>query len=142
MLQRFFNNEYMTAVYTGSTQYVTALTLSLLEDSGWYHPNYAVAQNNPFALGAGCDFVDYSCIRDGKVPQWGEGIFCATASSIGCTPDKELVAYCDISKWDANLPSGYQYFADPVSRVLFHTALSCCCHVLFSTIANVIFTIR
>jgi hypothetical protein len=119
--QRLFNNEYMTAVYTGSTQYVTALTLALLEDSGWYLPNYAVAQNNPFALGAGCDFVHSPCIQDGKVPSWGEGIFCNSASSIGCTPDKELVAYCDISKWDANLPSGYQYFDESVSSAPLHS---------------------
>ena len=33
---RLFHNEFMTAVYTGSRQYVTALTLALLEDSGWY----------------------------------------------------------------------------------------------------------
>jgi leishmanolysin-like peptidase len=32
---RLYNNEFMAAVYTGSTQYVTALTLALLEDSGW-----------------------------------------------------------------------------------------------------------
>ena len=106
--QRLFNNEFMTAVYTGSTQYVTALTLALLEDSGWYHPNYEVAENSPFALGAGCDFLEDQCIQRGKVPEWAEGTFCQSPSSIGCTPDKHLVAYCDISKWDGNLPSGYQ----------------------------------
>ena len=113
--QRLFNNEFMTAVYTGSTQYVTALTLALLEDSGWYLPNYEVAQNSPFALGAGCEFLEDQCIQKGKVPAWAEGTFCSSASSIGCTPDKQLVAYCDISKCDGNLPSGYQYFEDPVS---------------------------
>ena len=114
-IQRLFNNEFMTAVYTGSTQYVTALTLALLEDSGWYHPNYKVAQNSPFALGAGCDFVEDQCIQNGSVPRWAQGTFCSDPQSIGCTPDKHLVAYCDISEWDGNLPSGYQYFDDPVS---------------------------
>ena len=113
IIQRLFNNEFMTAVYTGSTQYVTALTLALLEDSGWYLPNYNVAQNSPFALGAGCDFLEDQCIQQGVVPSWASGMFCNSASSIGCTPDKHLVAYCDISKWDGNLPSGYQYFEDP-----------------------------
>ena len=103
----------MTAVYTGSTQYVTALTLALLEDTGWYIPNYNVAQNSPFALGAGCEFLEDQCIQQGEVPPWAHGTFCSSASSIGCTPDKHLVAYCDISKWDGNLPSGYQYFEDP-----------------------------
>jgi len=103
----------MTAVYTGSTQYVTSLTLALLEDSGWYVPNYEVAQNSPFALGAGCDFLEDPCIQSGKVPIWADGTFCKSAGNLGCTPDKHLVAYCDISKWDGNLPSGYQYFDDP-----------------------------
>lgn len=111
---RLFNNEFMAAVYTGSTQYVTALTLALLEDSGWYKPNYLVAQTSPFALGAGCDFAKDECVGDnGFVPAWARGTYCDSAASIGCTPDKHLVAYCDISKWDGNLPSGYQYFEDP-----------------------------
>ena len=103
----------MTAVYTGSSQYVTALTLALLEDSGWYRSNYGVAQNSPFALGAGCEFLDDQCIQMGHEPDWAEGTFCSSATDIGCTPDKHLVAYCDISQWDGNLPSGYQYFEDP-----------------------------
>jgi hypothetical protein len=120
--QRLFDNEFMTSVYTGSTQYVTALTLALLEDSGWYLPNYEVAQNSPFGLGAGCAFIEDSCIQDGEVPAWAEGTFCGSGSSIGCTPDKELVAYCNLSTWNNNLPSGYQYFDDPVSAnlKLFH----------------------
>lgn len=105
----------MTSVYTGSTQYVTALTLALLEDSGWYLPNYEVAQNLPFGLGAGCAFVEDSCIQDGEVPEWAKGTFCSSETSIGCTPDKELVAYCNLAAWNNNLPSGYQYFEDPVS---------------------------
>lgn len=116
--QRLFDNEFMTSVYTGSTQYVTALTLALLEDSGWYLPNYEVAQNSPFGLGAGCAFIEDSCIQDGEVPEWAEGTFCGSGNSIGCTPDKELVAYCNLATWNNNLPSGYQYFEDPVSANL------------------------
>jgi len=107
----------MASVYTGSTQYVTALTLALLEDSGWYMPNYSVAQNSPFGLGAGCDFVTEKCIQQENVPEWAYGIFCDSGDSVGCTPDKKMVAYCDISRWDGNLPSGYQYFQDPVCRM-------------------------
>mmetsp|Transcript_19140 Transcript_19140/g.37194 ORF Transcript_19140/g.37194 Transcript_19140/m.37194 type:complete len:728 (+) Transcript_19140:261-2444(+) len=110
---RLFNNDFMASVYTGSTQYVTALTLALLEDSGWYMPNYSVAQNSPFGLGAGCDFVTEKCIQQENVPEWAYGTFCDSGDSVGCTPDKKMVAYCDISRWDGNLPSGYQYFQDP-----------------------------
>ncbi|KAL7544916.1 hypothetical protein ACHAWF_008282 [Thalassiosira exigua] len=87
---RLFNNEFMTAVYTGSTQYVTALTLALLEDSGWYIPNYGVAQNSPFGLGKGCEFLEGQCIQRGSVPEWGRGTFCSSGSSVGCTPGR----YC------------------------------------------------
>ncbi len=108
----------MTSVYTGSTQYVTALTLALLEDSGWYLPNYEVAQNLPFGLGAGCAFIEDSCIQGGELPDWAVGTFCNSGGSIGCTSDKELVAYCNLAKWNDNLPSNYQYFEDPVSHGL------------------------
>ena len=107
---RLYNNDFMAAVYTGSTQYVTALTLALLEDSGWYKPNYSIAENSPWGLGAGCEFINEECIQDGEVPKWGAEFFCNSPEAIGCTPDKQLLAYCDISKWDGNLPSGYQYF--------------------------------
>ena len=87
----------MAAVYTGSTQYVTALTLALLEDSGWYMPDYSIAQNSPFGLGAGCEFVQEKCIQQSRVPKWAAGTFCDNGKSVGCTPDKKLIAYCDIS---------------------------------------------
>ena len=118
----------MVAVYTGSTQYVTALTLALLEDSGWYRSNYAVAQNSPFGLGSGCEFVEEKCIKNGVASKWAAGTFCDSAASIGCTPDKHLVAYCDLSKWDGNLPSGYQYFMDPVGIIELGALSSPCYH--------------
>lgn len=110
---RLFNNEFMAAVYTGASQYVTSLTLALLEDSGWYIPNYMVAQNSPFGLGAGCEFVDENCVQNGGVPEFGLGTFCNNPSDIGCSSDRKMVAFCDIAKWNGLLPSGYQYFSDP-----------------------------
>jgi hypothetical protein len=103
----------MAAVYTGSNQYVTALTLALLEDSGWYLPNYEVAQNSPFGLGRGCEFVDEKCVQSGGLPEWARGTFCNNPSDIGCSSDRENVAFCDIAKWNGDLPTGYQYFSDP-----------------------------
>jgi hypothetical protein len=90
------------------------LSRFLLSDSfsGWYKPNYSIAENSPFGLGAGCEFVKEECIQDGEVPKWGAEFFCNSPEAIGCTPDKNLLAYCDISKWDGNLPTGYQYFSE------------------------------
>jgi hypothetical protein len=54
----------------------------LLEDSGWYVPNYGAAQNSPFGLGDGCEFVNNNCIitndEDGhtKLADWANGTFC------------------------------------------------------------------
>ena len=107
---RLYNNEFMAAVYTGSTQYVTAMTLAFLEDTGWYKPTYSIAENSPFGLGAGCEFVNEECIQNGEVPKWGKDFFCSSSEALGCTPDKHVVAFCDISRWDSNLPNGYQYF--------------------------------
>ena len=110
---RLFNNEFMSAVFVGADQYVTSLTLALLEDSGWYIPNYMVGQNSPFGLGAGCKFVEEKCVQSGGVPEWALGTFCNNPSDVGCSSDRKRVAFCDISKWNGNLPTGYQYFSDP-----------------------------
>ena len=117
--QRLYEIHFMAAAFTGSVQSVSALTLALLEDSGWYRSNYGVAQNSPYGLGAGCEFVDEECIQNGTVAKWAEGTFCNSASNIGCSPDRHLVAMCGLSQFN-NLPSEYQYFDEaPVSKGIF-----------------------
>ncbi|KAL9184261.1 hypothetical protein ACHAXT_002347 [Thalassiosira profunda] len=110
---RLFNQHLMVAAFTGTKIHLTALTLALLEDSGWYKADYSkIVENSPFGLGAGCEFVEEPCIDNGTVPEWAAGTFCSSDQNIGCTPDQRIVAFCGVSQIEG-LPDGYQYFDNP-----------------------------
>ena len=58
--KRIFENEAMTGVHTQNPVY-SNMTLALLEDSGWYRPDYSVAGVVQFGAGLGCEFATKSC---------------------------------------------------------------------------------
>lgn len=62
----------------GVPDILSSLTLGLLHDSGWYVPDYGVAEISPFGLGSGCEFVEESCIVNGETPDYSTGMFCNT----------------------------------------------------------------
>ena len=54
-------NDYMTA-HTKAHMVVSAITLALFEDSGWYMPNYDMAEDLWWGKDRGCEFVQhYTC---------------------------------------------------------------------------------
>ena len=71
--QRALLGELMTSTTTNSgSSYLSALTLAVFQDSGWYNANFSAAtphENPPLAwgLGAGCDFMKKPCLVNGKV---------------------------------------------------------------------------
>jgi Leishmanolysin len=102
---------------------LSPLTLALLQDSGWYLPNYRVAKLNPFGYGAGCDFVEKDCVQNGKVPTFGEAFFCNAKATIkdhsidgeyGCDPTYSQIGLCDLVDYaevgGTQPPSNFQYF--------------------------------
>jgi len=109
---RHYNSEFLTAVATTTYQVLSPLTLALLEDSGWYRPNYAAAKVSSFGHGAGCDFVYGDCIVDGKAPTYSEGIFCTEKEQFGCGPAHRSVAACDLREYQHDIDEEYQYFND------------------------------
>ena len=50
----------MTGTHTHD-RIVSRLTLAVLEDTGWYEPNYDMADPLSWGKGLGCDFVNKSC---------------------------------------------------------------------------------
>lgn len=74
--ERFFFTEALSAVSHGVPEILSSLTLGLLHDSGWYMPDFSVANVSPFGHGAGCEFVEGPCIVDGEVPSYSSGQFC------------------------------------------------------------------
>lgn len=137
--ERYFYSETLSAYYAPEANYFSALTLALLEDSGWYRANYTNTQTSPFGHGAGCDFVEKECIErnddlpmGGELPQYSKGFFCAdaiTRSQNGdlnidytCDPSHRLKAGCDLIDRGEQyrLPKEGRYFANPVSNISFH----------------------
>ena len=50
----------MTGTHTQNPVY-SRLTLALMEDTGWYLPNYQMAQPLRWGRGLGCQFAMNSC---------------------------------------------------------------------------------
>lgn len=98
--ERYFYTETLSAFYTPGADALSALTLALLEDSGWYRADYSATtmsttkeerhvRPSPFGRGAGCDFVEADCVvpdpaseTGGRVPKYARGYFCADLTRV------------------------------------------------------------
>lgn len=56
----YFGNEIMTSQLTGDPV-ISSLTLSLMEDSGWYQVNYQNSQTLSYGSQSGCGFLQSDC---------------------------------------------------------------------------------
>lgn len=105
--KRVVNNEYMTGTASRNPVF-SELTLSLLEDSGWYRSNYSTAGSLLWGQGMGCSFVTQRC------PNWlgYDGYFCTSNGKQSCTSDYQAKGECMIGEVSGNLDPKYQYFSD------------------------------
>ena len=112
---RLFSTEFMTASATATEQYMSPLTVALLEDTGWYRANYNsdYVRLSPFGRLAGCDFVNEDCIINGQIPSYSKGSFCTSQKVLGCDSSHTSVARCSQFKYKKELPQEFQYFSDP-----------------------------
>jgi len=104
--ERLFLSELMGPIFSGYTDILSPLTLALLEDSSWYRVTYENAQLSPYGKGRGCDFVNEPCIVNDQVPDYGQGVFCntqstltvagVTADEIVCDPTHKSFTACDL----------------------------------------------
>jgi len=104
-----FMGELMTATIT-ERSVLSNMTLSLLEDSGWYTINRANASHLPWGYKMGCDFVYKRCNSSWPV---GEGYFCKheMRGKEGCTYDRTGIGSCDFRYW-VSIPEKYRYFGE------------------------------
>ncbi|OAE20884.1 hypothetical protein AXG93_3256s1310 [Marchantia polymorpha subsp. ruderalis] len=103
--KRLLMNEIMTgSVDTRSV--VSAMTLALLEDSGWYRANFSVAEQLDWGRNQGVDFVRSRC------SDWNGAYYCNSTHSSGCTYNREAEGYCPIVRYNGNLPPWAQYFPE------------------------------
>jgi leishmanolysin-like peptidase len=113
---RYFGTEIMVSRDMSWKQSVSALTLALMEDTGWYKANYdassGVSFPSAYGYGRGCAFLTDDCILDGgAIPQnFGLDIFCNTTtllSDVRCDASYQRIAKCDLVDYD-------MYTSDPI----------------------------
>ncbi|XP_059085081.1 leishmanolysin-like peptidase [Tigriopus californicus] len=111
--KRIFQNEAMTGTVHTQNPVYSRMTFALMEDSGWYLPNYDLAENIEWGKGLGCDFAQKSCMeilemKDERFP------FCNTVmqsdSRTYCTHDSRSVGSCNLVQFAKPLPTLYQNF--------------------------------
>eukprot|EP00164_Ancoracysta_twista_P000234 GFYU01000335.1.p1 GENE.GFYU01000335.1~~GFYU01000335.1.p1 ORF type:complete len:641 (+),score=64.42 GFYU01000335.1:212-2134(+) len=107
---RLFIDEFMTTFNTEvlfRPRY-SALTLSLLEDSGWYTVSSSfhndLIDDLQWGSKQGCSFAYGDC-RHWKQP----GTFCAKESEESCSYDRRAKATCNLGEWP-EIPAWAQYF--------------------------------
>ena len=88
-------NEYMTGTADLSSVY-SAITLALLEDSGWYQANYSQAQTLQWGYQKGCAFPQQRC----SLATWGADHFCTTPAQM--VRSSGLCRH--MGRWDDDFP--------------------------------------
>ncbi|CAI4228856.1 unnamed protein product [Auanema sp. JU1783] len=119
--KRVFENEAMTGTHTQNPVY-SRLTLALLEDSGWYKPNYEVAEELHWGRNLGCSFVQKSCgewihrkRKQGKLPfPYCDEIKHDGTKSLAvtrCTSQRDSLSLCNLIPYKQPLPRQFRHFS-------------------------------
>ncbi|CAH8569982.1 unnamed protein product [Schistosoma bovis] len=122
--KRLLENDLMTATYTNSFR-ISPITLAMMEDTGWYIPNYALSQSFSWGRGRGCTFATGSCLEYMlEQSRGGHPIapFCQQLTSsfhnknnglqVSCTPGEESYGFCNLIEYSKPLPDEYVYFVN------------------------------
>jgi len=118
--ERLFYPEALSGVISPTANIMSALTLGLMEDSGWYMANYTMSRVSPWGLGSGCEFIDQKCIQsytDGEtfIPEYSKGFFCNSAQEKGCSSELTHKMACTVIDYEFYVPQRlpadqFQYF--------------------------------
>jgi hypothetical protein len=98
--RRVFGAEYMTASQMDDFR-ISQITLSLLESTGWYTPDYSMAEPLVYGRQEGCGFLNSYCISSYGQPRFSE--YC-TNGATGCTAEGRSGAYCGADSFSDNCP--------------------------------------
>lgn len=111
--KRIFQDEAMTGtVHTKDPAY-SRLTFALLEDTGWYMPNYQYAQEIAWGRNLGCDFARKSCkalMEESDKYPFCQDIMSSSSARTSCTFDATAIGSCNLVQFGSTLPPLYQNF--------------------------------
>jgi len=123
--ERLYYPELMTPVISSTTNFLSPITLAIMEDSGWYVANYTQSIVTPWGLGAGCDFVNAKCLNVSSsgttVPDFNKGYFCSVENEKGCSQGFTHKMACTILDYayfvpQTPPPAEFQYFPNSPSK--------------------------
>lgn len=106
--KRMMGTEFMNPQILSNDVVYSKLTLAVLEDSGWYKPDYSYGSDINFGYEKGCDFIENKCIVD-EQPISDE--FCVNTDYKYCDFSYLSFGYCYLTT-DSDIPSEFQYFSD------------------------------
>lgn len=111
--KRVFGDELMTASLS-MNPVLSRITLALLEDSGWYKPDYNYAGQLKWGQGWGCSFATDSCcgwVKTSRKQRVDPAPFCNNRDQgrEGCVDQRMRIGECVIKEYPHQLPQEYQY---------------------------------
>lgn len=114
--KRVLMTDYMTQKPdqnpTGDPNVISAFSLALLQDSGWYEVDYSRAAPFKWGAGLGCGFAEGKCspqeVGAWCSPEEGEG----GEEALSCTFDGKGLGACDVIQYPSSLPAANRYFPD------------------------------
>jgi hypothetical protein len=94
--------------------FITAVTLAVFEDSGWYQPDYTKAdgliQGRDWGFKQGCSFAKEKCLTSG-VSTGSPPHFFSNTNWRRCTLDRKALGYSQVTAYYPKLPAQYRYFS-------------------------------
>ena len=93
-------------------QRVTEFSLAVLEGTGWYTPDYSMADPMFWGKGKGCDFLQKTCMSSSTTARFDE--FCSNIDTDGCSYSGKSQGFCGTAMKTTNssMPSAFNYFGD------------------------------
>lgn len=115
--QRAFMGEVMVSAQVIQPTFLSEVTLALFQDSGWYLPDYGMA--DPLVKGVhwgfkqGCDFATKPCVQGGK--STSPRFWCTSSQQRTCSSDRVGEVQCSIEPpgKDLDLPPALRYGNPP-----------------------------
>ena len=106
---------------------ISEFTLALLEGTGWYQPDYTMAENFRWGQGKGCNFLNKICVNSANFAASATPEFCNLLESEGCSFTGRSVGVCGTTEASvpySSVPSGFNYWKNK-TKVLDSFADNC-----------------
>ncbi|XP_041481325.1 uncharacterized protein LOC121428627 [Lytechinus variegatus] len=112
--KRILATESMNGMLT-AVRVFSRITLAVMEDTGWYIPDYSMADKLNWGKDLGCDFLLKSCknwidtrINSGLSP----APWCSRRNESSCHVEGTDAAVCKIRTYNSPIPAIYQMFTE------------------------------